>query len=267
MTRPVIALAMLCGVAAWGQDSASISQKAGAGDGSLHFGRQPGFSSVIAGAPYSAEMVAENVQTLADGTHITRTMEPIKVYRDSYGRTRQERHSQGADLRVAADKRASGQPLFIEITDPVAHIRYILDPQTKVAHRQKLAEVVHPLTAKRGRAPGSERAPHKGNGIKAETEKLEPQIIEGVLAEGTRRTFTWPEGSVGNDRTMTSVTETWRSPELQVRLLIKTSDPRLGEHTDRLINLNRSEPDPSLFVPPPDYTVVDEKGEFTVKWR
>jgi hypothetical protein len=53
------------------------------------------------------------------------------------------------------------------------------------------------------------------------TEKLEPQTIEGVPAEGKRITTTWPEGSrMGNDRPITSVVESWRSPELQIPLLV-----------------------------------------------
>jgi hypothetical protein len=31
--------------------------------------------------------------------------------------------------------------------------------------------------------------------------------------------------------------------------------------------INRSEPDAALFQPPPDYTVVDEAGDFTIEWR
>jgi hypothetical protein len=98
------------------------------------------------------------------------------------------------------------------------------------------------------------------------TEKLDPQTIEGVQAEGTRHTTIWPEGSKGNDRPFTIVNESWRSPELQVPMLIKNNDPRSGEHTEKLTNLSRAEPDPSLFQPPADYTIVDEKEDFTIKW-
>jgi len=56
------------------------------------------------------------------------------------------------------------------------------------------------------------------------------------------------------------------SAELKVVILSKMSDPRSGEQTQKLINISRSEPDPSLFEPPPDYTVVDEKADFTIKW-
>jgi hypothetical protein len=44
------------------------------------------------------------------------------------------------------------------------------------------------------------------------------------------------------------------------------SDPRSGEQTQKLINISRSEPDASLFQPPPDYTIVDEKADFTIQW-
>jgi hypothetical protein len=56
------------------------------------------------------------------------------------------------------------------------------------------------------------------------------------------------------------------SPELKVPGLVTNNDPRSGESTTKLINVNRSEPDPSLFQPPPDYTVIEETGDFTMKW-
>lgn len=34
----------------------------------------------------------------------------------------------------------------------------------------------------------------------------------------------------------------------------------------RLKNLDRSEPDASLFLVPSDYTVVDDKGRFTMNF-
>jgi hypothetical protein len=62
------------------------------------------------------------------------------------------------------------------------------------------------------------------------------------------------------------VHERWWSPELKVTVLSMNTDPRSGDSTLKLINLSRSEPDPSLFVPPADYSVVEEKGDFTIKW-
>jgi len=97
-------------------------------------------------------------------------------------------------------------------------------------------------------------------------EKLGTQTIEGVLAEGTRHTTTWPVNSQGNDRPISAVSELWTSPELKVTILSKSNDPRSGESVQKLINISRAEPSASLFQPPPDYTVVDEEADFTIKW-
>ena len=51
------------------------------------------------------------------------------------------------------------------------------------------------------------------------------------------------------------IDEEWRSPELNLLVLTKHSDPRTGESSYRLQNIIRAEPDRSLFMVPPDYTV------------
>ena len=58
--------------------------------------------------------------------------------------------------------------------------------------------------------------------------------------------------------------ETWRSQELKTDVFTKRSDPRYGEDTFKLTKIVRAEPDPALFQIPPEYTVVDEKGPFTM---
>jgi hypothetical protein len=69
-------------------------------------------------------------------------------------------------------------------------------------------------------------------------ERLENQIIEGALAQGSRITTTLPEGSFGNDRPIAIVQEYWRSVELKVPVLNKSTDPRSGERTEKLINIS-----------------------------
>src|SRR5215510_10462519 len=91
-------------------------------------------------------------------------------------------------------------------------------------------------------------------------ESLGKQTIEGVEAEGTRVTFTIPAGKIGNERPIVTVNETWYSTELQALVMSKNSDPRMGETTYRLTNIVRSEPDPSLFQVPSDYTVKEGFG-------
>jgi hypothetical protein len=62
------------------------------------------------------------------------------------------------------------------------------------------------------------------------------------------------------------VSEIWRSPELQIAVLIKTNDPRNGEMTTRLTNIELSNPILSLFQPPADYKIVDETEHITLTY-
>jgi hypothetical protein len=96
------------------------------------------------------------------------------------------------------------------------------------------------------------------------TESLGQQIIEGVLCEGKRATSTIPAGAIGNDLPITIVNEQWQSPELQVFVLTKQSDPRFGETIYRLTNIIRSEPDRALFEVPADYN-IKEASPFPAK--
>lgn len=88
------------------------------------------------------------------------------------------------------------------------------------------------------------------------TEQLGTQNFEGVDADGTRTTTTIPAGAIGNEQPILIVYERWYSKDLKMIVYSKHSDPRFGEQTYRLTNINRSEPDPSLFTPPPGFKVV-----------
>ncbi len=88
-------------------------------------------------------------------------------------------------------------------------------------------------------------------------EQLGKQNIEGVEAEGTRTTVTIPAGDIGNERPIEIVSERWYSPELQLVVMTRHSDPRFGETTYKLTNINRTEPAKSLFEVPSDYTIKE----------
>jgi len=100
-------------------------------------------------------------------------------------------------------------------------------------------------------------------GVKVEgqvtREDLGRQQLEGITATGTRTTTVIPAGAIGNEQPIRIVSEQWYSPELQILVLTKFSDPRSGETTFRLANVSRAEPDRGLFTVPPDYTVKESK--------
>jgi TonB family protein len=115
------------------------------------------------------------------------------------------------------------------------------------------------MTLMRSPEPGQ---PHEGEPLpvrvamqKPVAESLGKQTIEGVEAEGTRTTIVIQPGAMGNERAINIVSERWYSPELQTVVMTKHSDPRFGETTYRLTNINRSEPAHTLFEVPSDYTL------------
>ena len=87
-------------------------------------------------------------------------------------------------------------------------------------------------------------------GGKTTKEDLGQQNIEGVMATGTRMTTVIPAGGIGNLQEIRIVSEQWFSPDLEVLVLTKHSDPRVGETVYRLMNIVRAQPDPALFMVP-----------------
>ncbi len=238
----------------------------------------------VKGAPYSAEALTESTQTLADGSHIVNRSSST-LYRDSEGRERREE-----SITKLGAWNAEGEPAkAVFISDPVAKVSYSLDAKAHTAQKMPMsmggamdkakmtirafgsvdgqAMPLPPPPSATGSAPVviySERtvtsSSMNANGKSpAKVEQLGTQLIEGVQAEGTRTTVTIPAGQIGNERDINIVSERWYSPELQVTVMSKRSDPRTGESVYKLTNINRSEPLHTMFEVPPDYTVAAPK--------
>lgn len=101
----------------------------------------------------------------------------------------------------------------------------------------------------------------KANKFSTNSEKLGKQTIEGVECDGARAVTTMPAGTIGNEHPIEAVSETWYSPEFQMTILSKRSDPRFSESSYRVTNLTRSEPGAELFQIPSDYTIIDKQVE------
>jgi len=265
----------------------------------------------VKGAPYSADIVVESSQTLADGNHIS-NKSMGHVARDSEGRTRREQ--EGAMLVVTrAEPVITTKGMTISIVDPVGGYSYSLNPEQKIAWRTPIgasAELLDKIKAaaaqrssqpmtdeqkarmtdevkklmaeraaqstdapsqasseavararsggpgERGGAPGVPGMRGRGYAVAPET-PLEHKTIDGLAVEGRQHTETIPAGQIGNEQPIVVTSEEWRSPDLKVLVLTRHNDPRTGESTYRLTNVIRVEPDPSLFMVPPDYTVKD----------
>ena len=204
---------------------------------------------VVTGAPFSAAATAETKQTLSDGTTISRTMQTT-LFRDAQGRVRREVTMPGVGPLAA-----SGTPrTFIMIQDPVAGAGYMLDPSKKVAHKMPQ----HAHGGPGGDSPDAAQArTHRGDNANVIKESLGTQTINGVSAQGTRYTRTIPAGQVGNDKPLTIVKEEWYSPDLQIVVQSKHSDPFTGTATYTVTNIQRTAPNATLFSVPSGYTVSD----------
>lgn len=216
-------------------------------------------TNLVKGAPYSAVAVTETVQMLGDGNRIAQRSSTT-VYRDSTGRTRREVTMTDAKMAPA-----------IVISDPSTGVNYTLDPQNRTAIKHespvmKKVELARVEGELRLKLDDEKKRATLQPSANAETlkkrqpvkEPLGRQMIEGVEAEGVRTTRTIPAGQIGNDLPINIVSEQWYSPELQLLVMSKHSDPRTGETTYRLTNINRIEPDRTLFEVPADYAVSSE---------
>jgi len=225
---------------------------------------------VTPGAPYAAEAVTESTQVLGDGNRINRKS-LTRVYRDGEGRMRRE------------EVNDAGTVVSVSIVDPVAHVSYVLQPQTRTAYRETaqvqfftMRSKVEPGADRVGDAPPPPPPPPPAPGVPLRTaapetrmrvpirgsevgdvthEDLGQQNLEGVSATGTRMTTMFPIGAIGNLQPLKVVSEQWFSRDLQLLVMTKHSDPRSGETTYRLQNIVRAEPDRSLFAVPADYTL------------
>lgn len=222
--------------------------------------------------PFSADEVQVTDRVLGDGNHIHQERHGRR-FRDSQGRTRME-----MELRPAADGHEA--VTHVHILDPVKKVSINWNSQQRVAMVQPYGRVDSkpgvpvPPSACAPRASGCGGGSGGGGALgdaslgstvvrspsrtlSQNKEGLGTQVIEGFTVTGTRFTRITPAGEMGNEKPVTTVHETWFSPELHLSLVTQFDNPMSGVSTIRLINIQRGEPDPQLFQPPADYTVKE----------
>lgn len=137
---------------------------------------------VVKNAPYSAEMVNERTQALADGNQISNRRVTMS-YRDSQGRTRFE------------DRDDKGELASVMIQDPAAGVTYALNPRTKTAIKLSRSDFGPALAegfaaAEAGRASaeaGRAAAEHGRAAAEAARARIEQLRKEGKLPTVERR--------------------------------------------------------------------------------
>ena len=243
----------------------------------------------IKGAPYSADQTTTTTQTLADGNRIIQTS-AAKVYRDDQGRSRVEQSLGSIGTLPSTEKHT-----MIMINDPVAGVRYSVQPENRTA--QKIPTIVEDVglsetKVETGMAAKkqAERAAQPTNQIffsaggtgsdtsmgtvtykydvqmdaKKNGEDLGTQTLEGLKVTGTRTTVTIPVGAEGNEQPMQIVDERWYSPDLQTNIKTIHSDPRMGQTVFTVTNVTRAIPDASLFQLPAGYQMTEGEPVHTM---
>ncbi len=275
----------------------------------------------IKGAPYSAEVISETVQKLSDGNIISNKMTSMS-FRDSQGRTREERrNSKGENTEITINRSAdemvtlnvknktatkmatrfsfetklngkvSGEIVSEKVTklkdgaemieletagaDAKNGERHVIVKRIEKAQgddKKNAGTQMKTLTVDvRGTGPDPEHMMLKGAmdepfmrlfadakwANKRQTKTLGNRDIDGIKAEGKLVSFEIPAGEIGNAQAILVTDETWTSPDLQITLYSKHSDPRSGERIYRLSNIKRDEVPAAMFEIPKEYAVRD----------
>lgn len=231
---------------------------------------------------YTAEVKITSVQTLADGTTITREGKQVEA-RDSQSRSMHS--NSGFPFGV-------GQThiIWVNVSDPVEGTQISWDSQSRKARVLKLpapdqhqgcwADEAGRFRMSFGAAPvrlpaaptAAQSSPGAVAGASARpvtmprptrlnqtTEDLGTATILGVEVHGHRTTVTTPVGEIGNDRPLIQTNEVWTAPGFSVPLRQVNVDPRSGTETREVVSLDLSEPPLATFQPPEGYEVVNEE--------
>lgn len=210
--------------------------------------RIPGiFVTPVPNAPFSAKVDIVSQEKLPDGSLNIRTS-TAHVARQSSGRIYNE-------LRALVPSSFKGDPplLSAHIYDPTTHLNIFLNPNTRLA-RESIFQ--RPPAPPPNSVPGRIADPSVNPSVKEED--LGMQSIGTTLLRGIRKSRTVPADQSGTGKQIVIVDEYWYSPDLSIYLIIKHNDPRTGEQIVAVSEIDRHEPDASLFAVPTKYKVVDE---------
>jgi hypothetical protein len=207
------------------------------------------------GEPYSATLKVTFDQKLPDGKVLH------SVTRRFYARSSDSKVRMETPIGCELDANGHAyNKLIVRIADPMAGS--FLDWNTGGAVL-KVAHLIYQPQAMAGTAGISEWVDSEKtttSGKTVTTTKIEtigPKKIDGVDAIGQRLTSTKIDVSgQGNATPSVTTHEQWISVEHGLLLSDIVDDPARG-HTEMIMeNLSLKEPDPSLFVPPQGYTIM-----------
>lgn len=214
-----------------------------------------GFGDValVPGNPFTAEIVFTS-SGKPDAVTSLSPSHPESVARDSQGRVRTDRVAGQFKRDNGPEAGTKIEQHLIMICDPLAQTLTEIDTLSataKIRHSQPSA-----TSAPSQRTFCSSRLP-SGRNDRVGAEDLGDQTIEGVLAHGVRITMPMLGASSGE-----STSERWCSDQLAAVVLTVSQSAHSEVKLVRgMRNIERSEPDPTLFQIPADYAVTESVAE------
>jgi hypothetical protein len=202
-------------------------------------------AGIVVDQPCHVVEEIDTVRTLPDGTTIQHRVEEMK-WRDAQGRFRK----QAAEIEEGSD------PVFrtAGIVDPVNDTLTVLNFDRKRVIVFHLPD--HGPGSLKAHVDAANEPIFARPGVQVKVEKLAGKYIDGVYAVGRRMTRVRPPETIGNDKTIVSVSERRVSPELQIVMAESMNDPR-ERQTIQVLKVDRSAPDPSVFAIPSGFTVKE----------
>jgi hypothetical protein len=204
--------------------------------------------------PYSGVRVVQHVMIFANGYR-----------REEGSSTREWRDSQGRTRKDITWTRPTGDVVTgCEIDDPVELVRYIwkvgtaektVVTETHYKMDGKVTEIwPNPPQHKIEPTPGRTiiiLTPQRDLNANPNDETLRPEYVNGVYAEGSRSVEAIPPGRGGNgtDHPVNRIDEIWMAPDLNMVVKMFLDDGFGFTERSELKNIDRSEPDPSIFRP------------------
>jgi hypothetical protein len=204
------------------------------------------FITPIQGAPFSGTVEVVSKEILPDASiYVRQTVNHIA--RNSAGVIYNE-------IRQLVPPTFQGEPniLSFHIYDPQTRLSTFGNPQTRIARQIVLRE--QPKTPANATPDGVVANSEE----KLTTQDLGTQTVAGLSLRGTRKLRTIPAMLSGTGREVTITDDYWYSEGLRVYLVLRHNDPRTGEQTVGITQVERGEPAASFFQVPSGYKIVDE---------
>jgi len=204
----------------------------------------------VPGYPITGTIDAENTRTDPHGKNVIARFRS-KIYRDSKGRTRLE-----WDMTPLDEQRKPGW-FMIDIYDPTTRTSIRLQPSIKTATK---AHWPAPNEKPQHVCKGSDFSEIDPKDLaqmavpEVSQTELAHDVVDGMAVRHGRESIKFSSNSSGKS-SASMVTDYWFSQELQAFVLVKRRGPSKSQHTVKLSDISRGEPDPSFFTVPPGYQV------------